>query len=449
MQDDKRPSEPATPEESIWRASGRMRLETLILVRWIAIAGQTAGVLFVEFVLKLDLALAPTLGIISLSAWVNIFLMISRPAQQGPVREWEAAAQLAYDLLQLAALLGLTGGAQNPFLLLFIAPVAVAATAMRPAVTAALACFAIVCVVALLFLRSPLPWLEGAPLDLPQLYEFGMATAVVTGLAFTGVYAWRVAAEEERAKLALAAAEAVLAREQRVSALGALAAAAAHELGTPLATMHLVAKEMARELPQDSPMSEDVQLLVSQAERCRAILQQLGREPNADPMMARASLRALMEETADAHRGLGRDIVISLSGPDGEAPPDVRRLPEVLHGLGALVENAIGFSEKEVEIAARWDANQIVIAVRDDGPGFPADILRRLGAPYLSARGAIRRGRVGGGLGLGFFIAKTLLERSGAELETRNRKPPRTGAVVRVVWPRAALEAASDAETFK
>jgi two-component system sensor histidine kinase RegB len=429
----------APARQSIWTASGRVRLETLILVRWMAIAGQTAGVLFVEYVLKLDLALGPALGVIALSAWVNIFLMVARPAQ-GPVREWEAAAQLAYDLLQLAALLGLTGGARNPFLLLFIAPVAVSAAVMRPAITAALAGFAIVCVGALLLWRQPLPWLANAPLDLPQLYEFGMAAAVVTGLVFTGIYAWRVAAEEERAKLALAAAEAVLAREQRLSALGALAAATAHEMGTPLATMHLVAKEMARGLAPDSPLTEDVQLLVSEAERCRAILQRLGREPGeSDPLLGRAGLKALLEETAAPHRGLEREIVIRLSGPQGEAPPQVRRLPEILHGLGALIENAVGFSAREVEIAATWNEREIAIAVRDDGPGFPADILPRLGAPYLSARGDADR--AGGGLGLGFFIAKTLLERSGATLEARNRTPPRTGAIVRVLWPRAAIEA--------
>ncbi|MGE3251806.1 MAG: ActS/PrrB/RegB family redox-sensitive histidine kinase [Hyphomonadaceae bacterium] len=426
-------------EPTIWTRSGRVRLETLILVRWLAIAGQTAAVLFVEFGLRLDLNLGSSLGVIALSAWVNLFLMVSRP-WQGPVKEWEAAAQLAYDLVQLAVLVGLTGGVANPFLLLLIAPVAISASVLRPAITAALAGLAILCVGALLVWRAPLPWLAGATLNLPTLYEDGLAAAVVTGLVFTGIYAWTVAAEEERMTLALAAAEAVLAREQRMSSLGALAAAAAHELGTPLATIHLVAKEMARSLPGDSPYLEDVQLLVTQSERCRAILTKLSERPDeGDAVFARAPLGALIGEVTDPHRGQGAEITINIAGPEGEAAPDIARRPEILHGLSSLVENAVSFAASRVEIAARWSEQEISITVRDDGRGFDPDILPRLGAPYLTS-GA--RGRMGGGMGLGFFIAKTLLERSGASLHARNRTPPRTGAVVTVTWPRGAVEAA-------
>jgi two-component system sensor histidine kinase RegB len=371
---------------------------------------------------------------------VNLFLMTARPTQ-GPVREWEAAAQLAYDILQLAVLLGLTGGVRNPFLVLFIAPVAISATVLRPGITAALAGLAILCVGALMVWRAPLPWLHGVPLTLHPLYEAGLASAAVTGLVFTGIYAWAVAAEEERMTLALAAAESVLAREQRLSALGALAAAAAHELGTPLATIHLVAKETQRSLPADSPLTEDVSLLVSQAERCRSILQQLAVRPEeGDIVLARAPLGALLEECVKPHRGLGVDIRISLSGPEGEAPPAVRRLPEILHGLGSLIENAVGFAAAEVEILARWEPEVISVTVRDDGAGFPADVLPRLGAPYLSMRRDAMRGEAGG-LGLGFFIAKTLLERSGAVVNAYNRPPPRSGAAVSVTWPRASIEA--------
>jgi len=426
---------------SVWRRAGRMRLETLILIRWLAIIGQTAAVLFVEFALKLSVPLGPALAVIAASAWVNLFLMIARPIH-GPVKEWEAAAQLAYDIAQLAVLLGLTGGVQNPFLLLFIAPVAISASVLRPAITALLASLAIVSVAALGSWGAPLPWLEGATLDLPPLYELGLAAAAITGLIFTATYAWTVAAEEERMTLALAATEAVLAREQRLSALGGLAAAAAHALGTPLATIHLVSKEMARTLPKDSPLTEDVQLLVSQAERCRGILQQLSVKPEeGDAVHARAPLGVLVEEAAGPHRGQGVDIVVTLSGPEGERAPEVRRMPEILHGLGNLVENAVSFAHTEVQLVASWTANTVTISVRDDGPGFSPDILTRLGAPYLSSRRGAARGKAGG-LGLGFFIAKTLLEGSGAKVTARNRGGAHGGAVVIVEWPRASIEAA-------
>ena len=419
---------------TVWTATSRVRLRTLILLRWLAVAGQSVAILFVRFVIDDDFPILHAFAVIAISVALNVALILRRPLQS-LVREWEAALQLAYDVVQLAVLLALTGGLQNPFVFLFVAPVAVSATVLRPAVTAILAALSFVCVGAISVVRFPLPWPEGQSFDMPQLYLFGMAAAVLVGLAFTSVYAWRVAAEEERLNIALSAVQAVLAREQTLSALGGLAAAAAHELGTPLATIHLVAKEMARELPAGDPRTDDVQLLVSQSERCRAILNQLAaRRDEADAMHARAPIEALLEEIAAPHRGLGTEIDIAASG-DGAL--DVRRMPEIIHSLGGIIENAVGFARDRVEIEAHWSATHIEITVRDDGPGFAPSVLGRLGEPYLTERDA----GAAGGLGLGFFIAKTLLERTGAKIEVRNRQPPAQGAIVRAVWPREAIEA--------
>jgi two-component system sensor histidine kinase RegB len=366
------------------------------------------------------------------------FALVAGRSLRSLVKDWEAAVQLAYDVLQLGALLALTGGVQNPFVFLFVAPVAVSAAVLRPGMTAALAglCFATIGVLALWHL--PLPWRAGVDFLLPEIYQVGMTAAAMTCVGFTSIYAWRIAAEEERLNLALAATEAVLAREQRLSALGGLAAAAAHELGTPLATIHLVAKEMARELPEDAPLREDAQLLVSQSERCRAILTQLGRRGEAgDAMVARAELRDLLDEIAAHHQGLGADVTILLEGRSDDKAPAVRRLPEVLHAVGAFVENAVGFARTKVELRARWSEKDIELAVFDDGPGFSPAVLSRIGEPYVTERSQDSAG----GLGLGFFIAKTLLERSGGEVSVANRLPPQHGAIVRVVWPRHVLEA--------
>jgi two-component system sensor histidine kinase RegB len=429
------------PNASIWTASGRVRLRTLVLLRWAAIAGQTSAVLLVEFGLGFDLNLAATLGLIAISAWVNVFLMVARPSQ-GLVREWEAAAQLAYDVLQLAALLAFTGGVQNPFMILFIAPVAVAAATLRPAVTAALAGFAVACVAALTVWHAPLPWSEPGGFSLPGTYQLGLVSAVMIGLAFTSIYAWRVAAEEERLNVALAAVQTVLAREQRVSALGGLAAAAAHELGTPLATIHLVAKEMARDAPSGSQVAEDAALLVSQAERCRQILKQLSMRPEeGDAMHERLPVRALLEEAAGPHTGVGPAVRIAVrdaGGQDIGPGPELLRMPEIIHGLGNLVENAVGFADEAVDVVAQVGAYQLTVTVRDDGPGFPASVLPRLGEPYVSER---MPGETAGGMGLGFFIAKTLLERTGARLQFGNRPPPESGAVIRAVWTLSAIKA--------
>ncbi len=423
------------PVPGFWTAESRVRLRTLIVLRWLAIGGQAVAVLFVRYVLNVDFPLLWALSAICISIALNLALMAARPSQE-LAREWEAAAQLTYDVIQLAVLLALTGGLQNPFVFLFIAPVAVSATILRPAVTAMLAALTFACVGALSVLRLPLPWPDGGSFDLPPLYQLGIAAAVLVGLGFTSVYAWRVAAEEERLNIALAAVQAVLAREQTLSALGGLAAAAAHELGTPLATIHLVAKEMTRNIPADDPRAEDLHLLVTQSERCRAILGQLSaRREQGDLMLQRAPIRSILEEIAAPHEGLGAEIVITT---EGEGALEVRRMPEIVHSLGGIVENAVGFAREKVEFDARWDENQIEITVRDDGPGFAPAILNRLGEPYLTERD---REGVAGGLGLGFFIAKTLLERTGAKLEVRNRRQPHQGAMVKAVWPRHAIEA--------
>ncbi|QGZ95394.1 ActS/PrrB/RegB family redox-sensitive histidine kinase [Terricaulis silvestris] len=424
-----------TPLPTLWTAQSRVRVRTLILLRWLAIFGQTVSVLFVRYGLDVDFPIGWALAAIAVSVALNLGLIATRRAQELAL-EWEAAAQLAYDVIQLAVLLALTGGLQNPFVFLFVAPVAVSATVLRPAVTAMLAAITFVCVGAISVLRLPLPWPDDATFSLPPLYQMGIAAAVLVGLGFTSVYAWRVAAEEERLNIALAAAQAVLAREQTLSALGGLAAAAAHELGTPLATIHLVAKEMARGIPADDPRFEDLQLLVTQSERCRAILAQLSaNREQSDIMLQRAPIRVMLEEVIAPHEGLGADIIIDAQG---DGPLEVRRMPEIIHSLGGIVENAVGFANTRVDIEARWDANQVAITVRDDGPGFAPGVLNRLGEPYLTERD---REGVAGGLGLGFFISKTLLERTGAKLEMRNRRPPNPGAVVKVTWPRPSIEA--------
>jgi two-component system sensor histidine kinase RegB len=426
----------AAPTPTIWTATSRVRMRTLILLRWLAIGGQATAIVFVRYGLDMEFPFAAAMSAIGVSIALNVFLL-SRRRSHDLALEWEAAAQLAYDAIQLAFLLALTGGLQNPFVFLFVAPVAVSATVLRPSITAILAALAFACVGAISMWHLPLPWPEDPRFVAPHLYQLGMAVAVLVGLAFTSVYAWRVAAEEERLNFALAAVQAVLSREQTLSALGGLAAAAAHELGTPLATIHLVAKEMARAVGPEDPRFEDLQLLITQSERCRAIIGQLSARRDGDVMTERAPIAALLEEIASEHEGLGREIVISC---EGDRPIEVKRMPEIVHALGGFIENAVGFARARVDIEAYWSADEVTILVKDDGPGFSPAILSRLGEPYLTERD---QEGVAGGLGLGFFISKTLLERTGAKLDVRNLKPPQQGAVVKATWSRLSIEAPS------
>jgi two-component system, sensor histidine kinase RegB len=425
---------------SITAAVGRTRLRTFIALRWFAVAGQTVAVLVVSLLLGFELPLGLCLAVISSSAWLNVFLMLTYP-QQHLTSPTQAGGQLIFDLLQLAAMIALTGGLSNPFLFLLIAPVTVAAVTLKPTYAAGLGMLAMIVAAAMSRFALPLPARDGVVTPLPDLLQAGNFAALVVGLAFFGISAWRVSQDEARLIQALDAAEVVMAREQRLSALGALSAMTAHELGTPLATIHLVASEMRAALPGDSPLNEDAELLRSEAERCRSILRKLAQEREAvDIVHAHLPLQALLREATAPYktREVAVDIALEPGGDGAGAPPTIKRSPEILHALSAFVENAASFADTRVRVIASWTAEQIAITVRDDGPGFSASVLPKLGEPYISERGPAARG--GGDMGLGFFIAKTLVERTGGRISTRNATPPKTGAVVQCVWRRERLE---------
>ncbi|MET0429322.1 MAG: ActS/PrrB/RegB family redox-sensitive histidine kinase, partial [Microvirga sp.] len=293
----------------------------------------------------------------------------------------------------------------------------------------------------LALVHRPLPWFADGRIELPFLYVSGVWTAILLGTAFTGIYAWRVAEEARQLAQALAATELVLAREQHLSQLDGLAAAAAHELGTPLATIALVAKEMDHAMPKDGPLAEDLRLLRDQVERCRTILTKLTSMDDQSGFLETVSLRHLVEELVAPQRALGFaiEVIAEGRGPD----PRGRRNPGLVYSLSNILDNAVDFAADTVTVAARWSPEEVSLEIRDDGPGFAPDVLLRVGEPYVTTRGAADRSaesHEGGGLGLGLFIAKTLIERSGAELSFGNASPPATGAVTRIVWPRHAFE---------
>jgi two-component system sensor histidine kinase RegB len=423
-----------------------VRLDTLVRLRWLAVAGQTATVLAVYFGLGFTLPMGACLALIALSAWLNLVLRLRFPA----IRRFTARATailLGYDILQLGGLIYLTGGLQNPFAFLMIAPVMISATALPPQKTLALGALVVAVTSGLAFSHLPLPWYSDQKLELPFLYIAGMWLALISALVFMSVYAFRVAEEARQLADALAATELVLAREQHLNALDGLAAAAAHELGTPLATIALVARELERELAPDDPHTEDVRLLSTQSERCREILRKLtslGSDPESP--LDRMPVPQLIEEIASPHRDFGVSILL-VSGGDPATVPVIARNPAIIYGLGNIVENAVDYAATMVEIRADWTAETVTVTVCDDGPGFAVEVIERLGEPYVTTRGnrpAAARdeegGGEGGGLGLGFFIAKTLLERTGARLSLANRAAPDRGAIVSVVWPRAAID---------
>ncbi|MBI1204888.1 MAG: ActS/PrrB/RegB family redox-sensitive histidine kinase [Rhodopseudomonas sp.] len=417
-----------------------VRLDTLVRLRWLAVIGQTTAVLMVHFGLDFPLPIWPCLAVIALSAWLNIALRLRFHLTQR-LEPDRAAWLLAFDIAELAILLFLTGGLQNPFAFLFLGPVLLSATALPPRFTILLGIFAVACATVLVFTHYPLPWDNDDPLQLPPIYMMGVWLSILLAIGFIGVYAWQITEESRQLADALAATELVLTREQHLSQLDGLAAAAAHELGTPLSTISVIAKELENAIPAEAPHGEDVRLLRSQATRCRDILAKLTELSSSGEPFDRTTVSSLIEEVVAPHRDFG--VAIAVSAPhDGTPEPVGARNPAILYGLGNLVENAVDFAHERVDVAVRWDDETVEIAIGDDGPGFASDILDRIGEPYVTSR---RRKPNDDddeptGLGLGFFIAKTLLERSGAALNFANRAPPQRGAMVKLRWKRADFE---------
>ncbi len=433
-----------------------VRLRTLVTLRWIAIAGQAGAVLIASKVLGFALPLTLCVLVISASVCFNVIAHLMNPSERR-VSEQGTLWSLFFDLAQLVGLLMLTGGLNNPFALLILAPVTIAATALRQRSTFWLGLAALASVPMMSFVHIPLHLADGTALQVPEVFRHGIAAAIVIGMLFLGLYARRVTAESFAMSEALNATQVALAREQRLAAIGGMAAAAAHELGTPLATIKLVAGELERELEDNPDLAEDVALIRREVERCGAIMADLGKGGRDDSHVKLAPISAVVEEAARPHLGRGTNILTRINGVEndvsGEPQPTVRRSPEIIHGLRNLIQNAVDFARTTVWIDIEFGADELTIAIGDDGQGFAPDILPRLGEPYVSsrARGDRRTANDGyDGMGLGVFIARTLLERTGASISFANGSDPRerrstaqtpasvsrpSGAVIELSWP--------------
>ena len=412
-----------------------VRLGTLVLLRWVAIAGQLAAVCG-ALLIGAEFALSPVLVVIALAAALNLTLMIRQGRR---ISADEAALQLGFDLTQVAILLTLTGGLTNPFALLLLVPVTIAATALPGRQLVALAVATVVMVTLIGVLAQPLSFGADAVVQMQEPLLVGHWLAIVVGAAFFIAFARRVAAEINASSDALFAARMALEREQRLQHLGGVVAAAAHELGTPLATIKLVSAELADELSEALPdredLAEDVTLLRQSADRCRDIMRSMGASGRDDLLIRFAPLAEVLAEAAAPHRGRGAGIVIDA----GAGMPVIQRDAAVIHGLRNLIQNAVDFAASQVTIRASRDRRDLCIQILDDGPGFPPALLPRIGSPFLTTRPRAEDGRSYEGMGLGLFIAKALLQGSGARLDFGNGVSG--GARITVTWPLARIEA--------
>lgn len=421
-------------------AQRHIRLDTILRLRWLAVLGQLAAIFIVAQGLEFDVEIVPCVSIIALSASLNLALQTAA----SPMRRLEpmqAAGLLALNIVELAGLLFFTGGLQNPFSFLFLAPVLISATALPARITFGLGLLAVACASVLFFFHLPLPWDSEDPLVLPPIYLVGVWLSIALAIGVTSLYSFQVTEEARKLADALAATELVLTREQHLTQLDGLAAAAAHELGTPLATIFLIARELEKTV-KDPSFAADLKTLREQTQRCRDILSKITQLSSTGAPFDRMKLSELIEEVVAPHRDFGVEIKVRIAVA-AFAEPVGSRNPAILYGVGNIVENAVDFARTTVEVNAWWSKDDIELVISDDGPGIPPDILNRIGEPYLSRR---PNQDAGGGLGLGVFIARTLLERTGAKVSFTNRIFPEHGAVVQITWPRARFEAI---ETFE
>src|SRR5215216_2095235 len=420
--------------------SRHVRLDTILRLRWLAALGQLAAIFIVAQGLEFDVPVIPCLAIIGASALLNLALQIAFDPMQR-LEPVYAAALLALNIVELAGLLFFTGGLQNPFSFLFLAPVLISATALPIRFTIALGLLAVACASALVYFHLPLPWDSDDPLVLPPIYLFGVWLSIVLAIGVTSLYAFQVTEEARKLSDALAATELVLAREQHLTQLDGLAAAAAHELGTPLSTIFLIARELERTLPDSSHIAGDIKTLREQTQRCRDILAKITQLSSSGAPFDRMPLSTLIEEAVAPHRDFGVAIRVRLAVAATREPVGARN-PAILYGVGNILENAVDFANQAVEVNAWWNNEVVEIVISDDGPGIAPDMLKRIGEPYLSRRrSADEPTRERAGLGLGVFIARTLLERTGAKVSFSNRTFPDHGAVVQIIWPRVRFEA--------
>lgn len=435
-----------------------IRLRTLIFLRWVAICGQIVALTVAQRVYGLQLEIGLCYLAVGVSVIGNLIAIFVFP-ENARLSETQNFMMIIFDLLQLGFLLFLTGGLHNPFALLLLGPVSVSASVLSLRSFIICAGTAVIIATLLSAYHLPLRTENGYILAIPEIFVFGNWLALIIAVVFFGAYSRRISGEMLSMANALSATQMALSREQKLTDLGGVVAAAAHELGTPLATIKLASAELMEELECQPELYEDAALIREQADRCRDILRDMGRAGKDDLHLRKAPLSALVTEAAEPHEDRGKALLYSFgaAGLNDPLQPSVFRKPEIIHGIRNLVQNAVDFAQSTVWIEAQWNDTEITMRIADDGPGYPAHLIGRLGDPFMrrgKRSAATKKQRPGyEGMGLGLFIAKTLLERTAGELTFANGREQRDGhgpekaqigAIVEVTWPRHMIDADVD-----
>ncbi len=418
---------------------------TLLLVRWATVLGQTLTLLITSYILKLPIPLLPALLCVFMSCILNTGASIWHKKKGHVITDTQATLYLSFDIIQVSSLIFLTGGISNPFAILIITPVAVGATLLPLPKLAMLSVLAVLSIETISLWYIPLPYYESFE-HIPALFIMGEQLSLIFAVLFFSLYIWWISSDNKKQQASLHATQLALSRQKQMNALNAQAAAATHELGSPLSTIAIIVNELKQGSHEDIFTAEDLDLLLSQVTRCSKILQNIsGRPPGNDNDSSDIlSPQTLIEFIAEPFLVENSDInlTIDVSTDEDASPLRIRKNPEIIFGLGTIIQNAVQFANAVVRIHMHWDKKVFKIEIKDDGPGFPDNVLSKIGRPYISTRKDS-----GKNMGLGIFIAQNLLESKGAEITFQNGLG--LGAIVDIKWDRTILEGVESNEHAK
>ena len=416
---------------TLFRLEENLNLDkkTLVILRWIAIIGQLAAINLVYFYLELKFPVLIAYSIISIGFITNLFLQFKFKAIQ--LKDLYASVFLIYDLIQLTLLLYITGGISNPFSILMIVPTIVSSTFLSMGTTIILGFLTIIFLFLLTIFHYPLPGIHEHSITFPKLYLIGYFIAIIVGLVFLGYFGIRFSGESKRRSDAIIKLQQVIAKEYELESLGAQAAAAAHSLGTPLATISVVATELKKELGSNKEFSKDIDLLITQTKRCGEILKKISKKQIIeDQFFSKTKLEDLLNEIIVSFKETSSKQIFLITNYN-KNNLNFQRSPELIYGLRNFIGNAVKFSKSIVEIVLISDSKKIQIKINDDGPGFQDDVKEIIGEPYIKSKS--RQVSPNSGTGLGTFLGKTLLERQSAYLDFSN-DTKLGGASVIISW---------------
>ena len=411
----------------------RLEKRTVVILRWIALVGQLITIYFVHFYVQFSLPLVFCSLTIFFGGLTNIFIQFNFKKNQ--LSNIESTILLFYDVIQLSVLIYLTGGVSNPFIIFLIVPALISSTLLNLASTLFLSIITIIALVILTFNYFPLPNAGNLHFHVPDYYIYSIPSALVIALVFLNYFGFRFGFEARKRGKALSRLELILAKEQELESIGHQAAAAAHSLGTPLSTITVVAKELKKDISKNKEFEEDINIILDQARKCGEILKKISQNKVVDDEIVKnISFQDLLFEISKSFEEISnKNINIDLKKAKKKIP--LTRSPEITYGIRNFVGNAVKFSKKNIDIYLETNGNITILKISDDGPGFPDDIYKIIGEPYIASKS--KKVKSKSGLGLGTFIGKTLLERKKANIEFF--QPKNGGALVEISWQNSDL----------